>query len=152
MFTGSARWDEIAAVVQALAIPVVGNGDVTEAGDVIRMLEQTGCAGVMVARGAFGNPWLFRDARALLDGREPPPPPGPEERFQVALEHARLTLALDGDTPKTVMEFRKHLGWYVRGLPGAATLRERLHRVESLATVERIFADYLASGAVLAGA
>jgi tRNA-dihydrouridine synthase B len=152
MFSGSARWEEIAAVAAALEVPVVGNGDVTSAADVGRMREQTGCAGVMIARGSFGNPWLFRDARALLDGAPLPAPPTPEERFRTALEHARLTLALDGDTPKTVMEFRKHLGWYVRGLPGAATLRERLHRVASLAEVEQIFSAYLAGGEVLTAA
>jgi len=152
MFSGSACWDEIAAVVAALEVPVVGNGDVTSAADVGRMRDETGCAGVMIARGSFGNPWLFRDARALLDGAALPAPPTPEERFRAALEHARLTLALDGDTPKTVMEFRKHLGWYVRGLPGAATLRERLHRVASLAEVEQIFSAYLAGGEVLSAA
>ncbi len=152
MFSGSARWEEIAAVVAALEIPVVGNGDVVRAEDVLRMREQTGCAGVMIARGSFGNPWLFRDARALLEGAPVPPPPTPEERFATALDHARLTLELEGDTPKTVLEFRKHLGWYARGLPGAAQLRERLHRVESLAEVERIFSGYLAAGDVFVAA
>ena len=150
MFSGAARWEEIAQVVRALDIPVVGNGDVKSAEDVVRIRAETGCAGVMVARGSFGNPWLFRDARALLDGRPVPPEPAPDERFATALEHARLTLELEGDTPKTVLEFRKHLGWYVRGLPGAAHLRERLHRVESLAEVERIFSAYLSTGDVLA--
>ena len=148
MFSGSARWEEIAAVVRALRIPVVGNGDVTTAADVVRMRAETGCAGVMIARGSFGNPWLFRDARALLEGRAVLAPPIPEERFRTALEHARLTLATDGDSPKTVMEFRKHLGWYVRGLPGAASLRERLHRVGSLTEVEQIFSEYLLTGEV----
>ena len=149
MFGGAARWEEIARCVEALRIPVVGNGDVTGADDVVRMHRQTGCAGVMIARGSFGNPWIFRDARALLDGRPVPQPPTADERFQVALEHARLALALEGDTPKAVLEFRKHLGWYARGLPGAAALRERLHRVGTLAEVERIFSEYLAGGAVL---
>ena len=152
MFSGAARWEEIGAVVAALEIPVVGNGDVTTASDVVRMREETGCAGVMIARGSFGNPWLFRDARALLEGGAPPVAPSPEERFRTALEHARLTLELDGDTPKTVMEFRKHLGWYVRGLPGAALLRDRLHRVASLAEAEQLFSAYLTSGEVLAPA
>ena len=66
-----------------------------------------------------------------------------------AIGHARLTLATDGDTPKTALEFRKHLGWYARGLPGAAALRERLHRVATLAEVEQIFSEYLAGGAIL---
>jgi len=152
MFSGAARWEEIASVVEALEIPVIGNGDVTTAADVVRMRRETGCAGVMIARGSFGNPWIFRDARALLDGRPVPLAPTAEERFRTALEHARLTLAVEGDTPKTVMEFRKHLGWYARGLPGAAALRERLHRVATLAEVEQIFSHYLTSGEVLAPA
>jgi len=152
MFSGAARWEEIAAVVAALRIPVIGNGDVTTADDAARMRRETDCAGVMIARGAFGNPWIFRDARALLEGRPVPAAPTAEERFRTALEHARLTLALDGDSPKTAMEFRKHLGWYARGLPGAAALRERLHRVDSLAEVEQIFSEYLASGDILAHA
>jgi nifR3 family TIM-barrel protein len=149
MFSGAARWEEIASVVEALDIPVIGNGDVTTAGDVLRMRLETGCAGVMIARGSFGNPWIFRDARAMLDGRPVAPAPTAEERFRTALEHARLTLAVEGDTPKAALEFRKHLGWYARGLQGAAALRERLHRVDTLAEVEQIFSEYLAGGEVL---
>jgi len=152
LYSGRARWDEIAAVVRALRIPVVGNGDVETAEDVVRMREETGCAGVMIARGSFGNPWIFAAARALLDGFPAPAVPGAAERFAVALDHARLTLALEGDTPKTVIEFRKHLGWYMRGLPGAAALRDRLHHVNTLAEVEAIFARHLESGAALAAA
>ena len=148
-YSGRARWDEIAAVVRALEIPVIGNGDVLAAADVLRMREETGCAGVMIARGSFGNPWVFGESRALLEGTPLPARPTAIERFDVALQHARLTLALDGDTHKTVTEFRKHLGWYTRGLPGSAELRDRLHRVNSLAEVERIFAEYLAGGALV---
>ena len=107
------------------------------------MREHTGCAGIMVGRGAFGNPWLFRDGRALLAGSGRPPRPTPRERFAVALEHARLALRLQGDTRKTVIEFRKHLGWYTKGLHGASDLRQRLFQVESIAEAEAIFLDYL---------
>jgi tRNA-dihydrouridine synthase B len=147
-FSGHARWDEIAAVVRALEIPVIGNGDIHTAEDVVRMREETGCAGVMIARGSFGNPWIFTAARALLDGRPKPPAPTPAERFEVALQHARLAAEIDGDTPRMVVEFRKHLGWYTRGLRGGAELRDRLHRVHSLAEVEHLFAAYPESGAV----
>src|SRR5215213_899653 len=75
MFSGNANWDEIARVVEALDIPVIGNGDLNTAADILRMRQHTGCAGVMVGRGAFGNPWLFRDGQALLAGQETPPPP-----------------------------------------------------------------------------
>jgi tRNA-dihydrouridine synthase len=133
-----------------LDIPVIGNGDLNEAEDIIRMRDHTGCAGVMVGRGAFGNPWLFRDGRALLEGRTAPPAPAAAERFRVALDHARLALRLQGDTRKTVLEFRKHLGWYTRGLHGASELRQRLFAIESIAEAETIFLNYLEPVAAVA--
>ena len=104
----------------------------------------------MVGRGAFGNPWLFRDAQALLEGRAAPAAPAAAERFQVALDHARLALRLQGDTRKTVIEFRKHLGWYTRGLHGASELRQRLFQIESIAEAEAIFLEYLEPVAAVA--
>jgi tRNA-dihydrouridine synthase len=97
----------------------------------------------MLGRAAFGNPWLFRDGQALLRGEPAPPAPDAAERFTVALEHARLALRLQGDTRKTVIEFRKHLGWYTRGLHGATDLRQRLFQIESIAEAEAIFLEYL---------
>jgi nifR3 family TIM-barrel protein len=144
MFSGRANWDEIAKVVEALDVPVIGNGDIETADDVIRMRDHTGCAGAMVGRGSFGNPWIFRDARALLDGVARPEPPTPAERFAVALDHARLAVELQSDDRKTIIEFRKHFGWYTRGLHGATALRGQLFQVESMVEVERIFEDYLA--------
>jgi len=143
MFGGRANWDEIARVVEALEIPVIGNGDVVTAEDAVAMKRHTGCAAIMIGRGSFGNPWLFRDARALLAGRDRPPAPTAAERFLVALEHAQLALRLQGDTRKTVIEFRKHLGWYTKGLPGAASLRERLFKVESMQEAADLFRQYL---------
>jgi nifR3 family TIM-barrel protein len=150
MFGGRADWDEIARVVEALSIPVIGNGDVQAAEDVIRMKNHTRCAGVMIGRGAFGNPWLFRDARALLAGHLKPGTPSAAERFRVALEHARLAIRLQGDTRKTVMEFRKHLGWYTKGLHGASDLRQRLFQIETITEAEAIFLEYLAPVAQVA--
>ncbi len=143
MYTGSARWDEIAAVVQALDIPVLGNGDIRTADDAVRMQRLTGCAGVMIARGSFGQPWIFAQARALLDGQaaiEAPPIAG---RFNVAVEHARMAADYETDPRGAAIEFRKHLGWYVKGLPGSAELRKKLHAVTALGEVEQIFGDYL---------
>ena len=148
MFSGAANWDEIARVVEALDIPVIGNGDITTAADVVAMRHHTNCAGVMIARGAFGNPWLFAQARDLAAGRAPRAAPTAAERFAVALEHARLALALQGDTRKTALEFRKHFGWYTKGVPGAGSLRERLFQIESMREAETIFAAYLAGSAV----
>jgi len=143
MYQGAADWEEIAAVAQALTIPVIGNGDIRTPEDVVAMRNQTRCAGIMIARGSFGNPWLFGQARDLLAGRAKRPDPSPEERFSVALEHARLALRLQGDTRKTALEFRKHFGWYTKGLPGASELRQRLFAIESMAEAEEIFSEYL---------
>ncbi|HEV8305401.1 MAG TPA: tRNA dihydrouridine synthase DusB [Gemmatimonadales bacterium] len=152
MYQGAADWDEIARVVEALDVPVIGNGDVRTPEDIVAMRRHTGCAAVMIARGSFGNPWLFAQGRDLLEGRAKRPDPTPEERFATALEHARLALRLQGDNRKTAIEFRKHLGWYTKGLPGAADLRQRLFAIESMAEAEAIFAAYLAETAVEAAA
>src|SRR3989454_5302316 len=114
------NWDEIARVVEALNIPVIGNGDITTAEDVVAMRAHTNCAGVMIARGSFGNPWIFTQAQDLLAGQPARPAPSPDERFATALEHARLALRLQGDTRKTALEFRKHFGWYTKGVAGPA--------------------------------
>jgi len=147
MYSGSARWDEIAAVVSALDIPVLGNGDIRTAEDAVAMARQTGCAGVMIARGSFGQPWIFDQTRDLLRGRPARPAPAVEQRFAVALEHARMAEAYDADPRGAAIEFRKHLGWYVKGLPASAELRRRLYAVESVSQIEGIFGDYLAARA-----
>jgi tRNA-dihydrouridine synthase B len=145
MYTGTARWDEIAAVVDALSIPVVGNGDVKTPEDAVRMWRTTGCAAVMIARGSFGQPWIFDQTKDLMEGRTMRPTPPTEERFRIALDHARMVEAYEADPEGAAVEFRKHLGWYVKGLPNSADLRRRLHAVTTFADVEGIFADYLAT-------
>ena len=146
MYTGTAQWHEIAAVAAALDIPVLGNGDIKTAEDAVRMRRETGCAGVMIARGSFGQPWIFTQARALLEGRAPVPAPDVHERFRTALEHARLVQEYEPDPTGAAIEFRKHLGWYVRGLPGSADLRRRLHQVNGFDEVAGIFDEYLTRG------
>lgn len=143
MYTGSARWEEIAALAAALDVPVIGNGDIKTPEDALRLHQLTGCAGVMVGRGSFGQPWIFRQTRALLEGHAMPPTPPVEERFATAIEHARMAEAYENDPRGAAVEFRKHLGWYVKGLPSSADLRKRLHAVVSLGEVEGIFGDYL---------
>jgi len=145
MYSGDARWDEIAAVASALDIPVIGNGDIKTAEDAVRMYRETGCEGVMIARGSFGQPWVFTQARALLEGKPMPATPPVEERFAIASDHARMAQAYENDPRGAAIEFRKHLGWYVKGLPGSADIRRKLHLVESLAQVDDIFAEYLAA-------
>jgi nifR3 family TIM-barrel protein len=151
MFTGTARWEEIAAVKEALEIPVIGNGDIRTADDAVRLQRLTRCDAIMIARGSFGQPWIFDQTRALFEGRQPPPVPAVEERFAIALRHARLASAYEPDPHGAAIEFRKHLGWYVKGLPASADLRRRLHTIDSLGEIEGIFDDYLRRGDHLAG-
>lgn len=152
MYSGSARWDEIAAVVEALEIPVVGNGDVRTGEDARRLRGETGCAGIMIARASHGQPWIFREARAALEGRPVPPAPDVEERFRICLEHARNAIAFEPDGDRAVVEFRKHLGWYTKGLPGGAKLRQELFQVTRLEEMERLLEGYLDRHLAEAGA
>lgn len=143
MYSGHANWDEIAAVVDALQIPVIGNGDVRTGDDARRMRDHTGCAGIMIARGSHGAPWIFAQARAALDGLPIPPTPDVEERFRIVLEHARNAIEFERDETLAIVEFRKHLGWYTKGLPDGRTLRQRLFEVRDLREAEVILNSYM---------
>jgi nifR3 family TIM-barrel protein len=143
MYSGHARWDEIAAVKEALEIPVIGNGDVRSGEDARRMRDETGCDGVMIARGSHGDPWIFRQARAALDGRPIPPEPSVEERFHICITHARNAVAYEPDSEKAMREFRKHLGWYTKGLPDGKKLRQELFQVTTLQEARDLLEGYL---------
>ena len=142
MYAGEANWQEIAAVVTALDIPVIGNGDVWSGADALHMREQTGCAGIMIARGSHGRPWIFREARAALDGAPVPAEPDVAERFHIVLEHARNSINFGGDEARAMLEFRKHLGWYTKGLPNGRSLRAELFQVRTLQDAERVLQRY----------
>jgi nifR3 family TIM-barrel protein len=143
MYGGEARWSEIRDVVEALDIPVIGNGDIITGADARRMRDETGCAGVMIARGSHGYPWIFAEARAALDGTPPPPEPDVEERFAVCLEHARNAIAFEKSPERAIIDFRKHLGWYTRGLPDGRRLRTELFQTTTLQEVEALLEGYL---------
>ena len=142
MYSGEARWEEIGALVDALEIPVIGNGDIRTGEDVRSMRDVTGCDGVMIARGSHGNPWIFAQARAALAGLETPREPDVEERFDVCLRHARNAIAFERDPEQGVVEFRKHLGWYTKGLPEGARLRKQLFEVKALEEIEDLLDAY----------
>lgn len=130
-YSGRADWECIRAVKEAVRIPVIGNGDITDAVSAGRMLEQTGCDGVMIGRGAQGNPWIFREVTQYLDtGRIPERPDAAEVR-RVVERHAALQLAVKGEYTG-VREMRKHLAWYTTGYPGSAKYREMIHSMETM--------------------
>jgi tRNA-dihydrouridine synthase B len=140
-FKGRANWDLIAQTRDAVEIPVIGNGDVRSADDVLRMAEETGCDAVMIGRGAIGNPWIFSEVRARLDaGEYTPPTPG--ERVATLLSHAREAARLDGE-PRGIISLRKVMAAYVKHLPGARVLRERLMQTDYVAELEEVLGHYL---------
>lgn len=131
LYDGEARWQHIAELKQALSIPVLGNGDVWEARDALRMMRQTGCDGVIVGRGCLGRPWLFRDLSAVFAGQEPPDPPRLGEVAEVMREHARRLANWMGERP-AMRAFRKHATWYTKGFRGSARSRARFMQLETL--------------------
>ena len=143
MYSGEARWEEIRALKEAVSIPVIGNGDIRSGEDARRMRDETGCDGIMIARGSHGDPWLFAQARAALDGHPVPPDPDVEERFRICLEHARNAIAFERNAERAVIEFRKHLGWYTKGLPSGRELRQELFQVETMEDMEDRLQGYL---------
>lgn len=143
MYSGHARWSEIAAIKQAVSVPVVGNGDIRSGADAARMRDETGCDGIMIARGSHGDPWIFKQARAALDGLAIPPGPTVEQRFDVCLTHAQNAIDFDDVPERAVREFRKHLGWYTKGLPNGKALRQELFQVTSLADMREHLERYL---------
>jgi nifR3 family TIM-barrel protein len=131
LYSGEADWDAIGELVAALEIPVLGNGDIWEAFDALRMMRATGCAGVIVGRGCLGRPWLFRELADVFDGREPAPPPGLGAIVDVMIDHARRLV--DFFSPVMGMrQMRKWCSWYTKGFRGSAAVRGALNRVESI--------------------
>lgn len=136
LYSGEARWDHITALVDALEIPVLGNGDIFEAADAISMMDQTGCAGVVIGRGCLGKPYLFRDLAAAFSGSPIPPPPTLGEIADTVVAHARLLVDWRG--PTRVHSFRKHLAWYFKGYPVGSEFRQRIGLVDSLEDIEAV--------------
>jgi nifR3 family TIM-barrel protein len=135
-----ADWSAITALVEALDVPVLGNGDIWEAADALRMVATTGCAGVVVGRGCLGRPWLFRDLQAAFEARPVPDPPGLGEILDTLVEHARLLADFLG--PVTgLRELRKHTGWYLQGFPVGKPLRRSLNQVSTLDELDRLLTD-----------
>ncbi len=135
-YSGSADWDIIRQVKEAVSIPVIGNGDIWHAEDAVRMLQETGCDGVMAARGARGNPWLFSEIRALKETGKVPARPSRDEILQMILRHAELLTELKGEHT-AMREMRKHIAWYTAGLAHSSRLRAA---ASSVCTMEELTA------------
>ena len=142
-YSGKADWDIIRQVKEAVSIPVIGNGDILCAQDVIRMKEQTGCDGFMIGRGAQGNPWIFQQILHQLETGEEMPRPSRQEVVDMMLLHARLQLQIKGDYIG-IREIRKHAAWYTAGYKNSSKLRGKINEVESYAQLEALLEQWLA--------
>ena len=128
-YSGTADLDIIKAVKAAVKIPVIGNGDIIDGGSAAHMLEYTGCDGIMVGRAAEGNPWIFKEISAYLKDGTVLPPPDLDERREVALKHLGLLVEFKGEH-RGVLEGRKHMAWYFKGVSGGAVLRTALNKAQ----------------------
>ena len=137
MYAGKADWDIIGEVKNAVAIPVIANGDVFAAEDAARILKYTGADMAMIGRGALGDPWLFRQARALLDGEPVPPPPPVGERAETALRQVEMMAELKGERV-ACLEARRHYAWYLRGVPHSAYFKAQISKAETLDDLRKI--------------
>lgn len=140
-YEGKADWSIIADVKQAVSVPVFGNGDIFTVSDGLRMLEQTGCDGLMIGRGADGNPWLFTALAAALRGEPLPQPPSLKERLTQAAEHLEMLIAYKNEVV-AVKEMRRHISAYLKGMPHAAEFRGRFHKVDTQEQFSELLAEY----------
>ncbi|ABR50599.1 putative TIM-barrel protein, nifR3 family [Alkaliphilus metalliredigens QYMF] len=140
-YSGKADWDIIKQVKEAVTIPVIGNGDVFSVEDARDMLEQTQCDGIMIGRGAQGNPWIFKRVDAYMKNGEVLAEPGLEERVEMILEHMDLVIKYKGEYIG-IREMRKHVGWYLKGLKNSASIRNLINRIESSQEMKLLLEDY----------
>ncbi len=141
-YSGRADWDIIRQVKEAVSIPVIGNGDIRTAEDVIRMREMTGCDGFMIGRGARGNPWIFSEILHKLETGEDLPRPNAQEVVDMVLRHARLLLEEKGEYVG-IREIRKHAAWYTAGYRDSSKLRGRINELETYEDMETLFQEFL---------
>ena len=139
-YSGKADWDIIRQVKEAVSIPVIGNGDILKAEDVIAMKEQTGCDGFMIGRGAQGNPWIFSQILSYFKTGTYPEKPGFQEVTELLLRHAKMQLAFKGEYTG-IREIRKHAAWYTSGYKNSSKLRGRINEVESYEQLEALFRE-----------
>ncbi len=142
-FEGHAHWDLIGEAKRAVGIPVIGNGDVRSADDALRMMRETGCDAVMLGRAAFGDPWVFKRIRALVERGEVLPPPTAQERLEAGIRHLHMLVEASGERV-AAKEMRKHVAWYIKGLPHSARVREQVNHTRGAAEMVELMRTYLA--------
>ncbi|WAH38462.1 tRNA dihydrouridine synthase DusB [Alicyclobacillus dauci] len=142
LYSGRADWDIIRRVKEAVKIPVIGNGDVSEPEDAKRLMEETGCDAVMVGRAALGNPWIFREIAHYLETGDKLDAPSLQERIDVTVRHMHLLVEHKGEVIG-VREMRKHAAWYIKGLPGSAEMRTLINQQTTMAGMESILLAYV---------
>ncbi|MDD6812581.1 MAG: tRNA dihydrouridine synthase DusB [Lachnospiraceae bacterium] len=136
-YAGEADWEIIAGVKEAVSIPVIGNGDIVDGPSAEKMLQYTGCDGIMIGRASRGNPWIFREIAAYLENGTKLPEPTKEERKEMMLRHSRLQYECKGEYTG-VREMRKHISWYSAGMPNSARLRQQVNAMENFAALEEL--------------
>lgn len=139
-YSGEADWDFIRRVKEAVRVPVIGNGDLFSGADCVRRLAESGCDGIMLGRGLMGNPWLVQEALLALAGKQSPAIPW-AERFAVARRHLEREVVLQGEHTG-ILEMRKHLAWYIKGMPKASLFRQQINTGETLEQVKALLQDY----------
>ena len=142
MYSGKADWEWIKKVKEAVSIPVVGNGDIVDIASAKKMLEYTGCDAIAIARGALGNPFLFREIKAALDGNDIPSRPTHEELYDTIVKHYHLLLELKGEH-LAMLEMRSHVAWYLKGMPGSSKIKDECNHHTNFDEVLAILRDYL---------
>lgn len=141
-YSGTANWDVIRQVKEAVSIPVLGNGDVFTPQDAKEMFEQTGCDGIMIARGVRGNPWLFKQVKAYLEKGEVIPKPSCEELVKMVLRHGKLQVEWKGENIG-IKEMRKHVAWYTTGYKNSAKFRGRVNEINTYTDLEEVMYAFL---------